>query len=182
MLTANLLPTEEKKLIKFEEYRLVVRFFGAGVAATLAVGLILLVPSYVFLVAEKKNLKETSAAETAFARKLKLGEVFSNAARAQTLLVDAGAFLGRPSRSSQLVKIFFADVAGVRVNTLAINAQGSVTLSGFAATRDDLLNFQKRLQDLQMLETVVFPISDIIRSTDINFTMNGKLKTGQGLY
>lgn len=182
MLTANLLPVEERKIVRFEEYRLTVRFFGAGVAAVLAVGLILLVPSYVFLSAEKKNLEETIAAETALARKLRLGEALSNATQAQTLLMDAGAFLGRPSRSSRLVKIFFADASGVRINMLAINASGSVTLSGFAATRDDLLNFQRHLQDLQMLETVVFPISDIIRSADIHFTMNGKLKTGQGLY
>ena len=183
MLTANLLPVEEKKIVRFEEYRLTVRFFGVGLAAALAVGLVLLVPSYVFLSAEKKNLAGTIAAETALARKLRLGEALSNATQAQTLLMDAGAFLGRPSRSSRLVKIFFADaVAGVRINMLAINASGSVTLSGFAATRDDLLNFQKHLQDSQMLETVVFPISDIIRSVDIHFTMNGKLKSGQGLY
>ena len=30
MLTANLLPLEEKKRIRLEEYRLMVRFFGAG--------------------------------------------------------------------------------------------------------------------------------------------------------
>jgi len=182
MLAANLLSAKEKKLVKFEEYRLTVRFFGAGVAVVLTIGLISLAPSYVFLSAEKKNLEETSVAEAAFAQKLKLGEAFSNATRVQTLLAETGAFLGRPSRSSQLIKIFFTDAAGVRVSRLAIDAQGSVMISGFAETRDDLLDFQKRLKDSQILETVVFPISDIIRSTDIHFTMNGKLKSGQGLY
>lgn len=182
MLTANLLPPEEKKLIKLGEYQRIVRFFGAGIAAALMTGLVLLIPSYIFLSAEKMNFEEEVAAEVALAKKLKLGEAFSSAAQVQALLTEIEALFDHPSHASDLVKTFFADAPGVRVETLSIASGGDVVLSGLAQTRDDLLNFQKQLQDSQMLDTITFPISDIIRSTDIHFTMNGKLKTGHGLY
>lgn len=182
MLTANLLPPEEKKLIKLEEYQLMVRFFGIGIAVTLMIGLVLLTPSYIFLSAEKMNLEQEGTTEAGLVKKLKLGEAFSNAAQVQALLTEMRTFLGRPSHASDLVKTFFADAPGVRLETLSITSGGDVVLSGFAQTRDDLLNFQKRLQDSQMLDTITFPISDIIRSANLHFTMNGKLKTGRGLY
>jgi hypothetical protein len=181
MLTANLLPSEEKKLIKLDEYRRMASFFGIGIVLVLGIGLVLLLPSYIFLSAEKKNMKEEDASQAELIEKLKLGEIFSHATQIKGLLTQTGAFLGRDQRASQLVRIFFADASGVRVQGFSLSGDGSITLQGFAATRDDLLNFQKQLQDSHMLDALTFPISDIVRSTNIQFTMTGKLKPGQGL-
>lgn len=182
MLTANLLPLEEKKLIRIGEYQLMARFFGTGIAVVLMIGLVLLIPSYILLSAEKINLEEEDAAQAALAKKLKFDEVLSSALQMQALLAEIRIFFDHPSHASNLVATFFADAPGIRVGALSIASGGDVELSGFAQTRDNLVNFQKQLQDSQMLDAITFPISDIIRSADLHFTMNGKLKTGHGLY
>lgn len=181
MLTANLLPAEEKKLIRIEEYQRIVHFFGIAVILVLMVGLVLLLPSYIFLSATKMNLEEQSAAEAALAKKLKLGEALSSATQAGALLAEIRTFLDQPSRASALVKTLFADAPGVQVETLSITSDGDVALSGSAQTRDDVLNFQKQLQDSQLLDTLTFPIADIIPRADLHFTMHGKLKKEHGL-
>lgn len=182
MLTANLLPPEEKKLIKLEEYQHMVRFFGTSIAALLMIGVVLLIPSYIFLSIQKGDLEAEIAAEKILAANMKLGQTFSDATQMQALLARVQLFLNRASRSSQLATTFFANAPGVRVQTLSITAGRDLMVGGFAQTRDDLLNFQKQLQGSNTLETLTFPISDIVRSADIQFTMTGKLKARQGLY
>ena len=158
------------------------RFFGTGSIVIFVIGLVLLLPSFIFLSVEKGNLEDEVVIEKVLAKRLKLQEVSSNVTQIQALLSEAQTFLNRPSRASQITKIFFADAPGVRVQALSVTTAGEVALSGFAQTRDDLLNFQKQLQGSHMLETLTFPISDIIHSTNIQFTLTGKLKAGQGLY
>lgn len=182
MLTANLLPPEEKKMIAFAQYSRAVRFFGTVIAVVLLIGLVLLASSYMFLSAQKINLGDDLAAETDLAQKLRLRETFSDAAKIAGMLSDLHAFLNRPGHASDLVNLFFVDAPGIRVEFLSVEFGGDVTVSGRAQTRDDLLNFQKRLRDSNALDAITFPISDIIHSTNIRFTMNGKLKTGRGLY
>lgn len=182
MLTANLLPPEGKKLIKLEECIRMVRFFGIGIAALLVVGLILLIPSYMFLSRDKRNLEKESAAVAALAQKLRLEEMRSSAIHAHGLLTEVRTFLDRPSRASELISALFVEADGVRVETLSITAGGDVILNGFAETRDDLLDFHTELQDSKMFDVITFPISDIIHSADIQFTMNGKLKAEKKLY
>ncbi|MBI4225469.1 MAG: hypothetical protein HY617_04070 [Candidatus Sungbacteria bacterium] len=181
MLTANLLPPEEKKAVQLEEYRRLISFFGARAAGILMIGLILLTPSYIFLSMAQSNVSEQASAEAMLAEKLNLREAFSDAMQTGVLLKEARLFLDRRGYASQSVKTFFVRSGSVRVETLSIARGGDVAISGFAQTRDDLLLFQKQLQDSQMLESVSFPISDIIRSADIHFTMRGKLKAGQEL-
>lgn len=181
MLTANLLPPEEKKSVRLEEYRRIISFFGMGAVAILIIGLVLLAPSYIFLVMARSNVSEQASAEAILADKLNLREAFSAATETGVLLKDVRLFLDRRAHASELVKTFFVSSDLLRVDALSIVKSGEVAISGFAQTRDDLLNFQKQLQDSQMFENVSFPISDIIRSTDIHFTIRGKLKAGREL-
>jgi hypothetical protein len=60
---------------------------------------------------------------------------------------------------------------------LATSAAGrSMSVSGIAQTREDLVGFVKKLQDSGFFSDVVSPISDLAKDKDISFSINLNVK------
>lgn len=182
MLTTNLLPIEEKKLVRFEQDRRLVKFFGISATTIALVGAILLLPSYVLLLSYHKNLEQTLELGEAAAEKLQASELLAAAHTRETMIKDARAYLMRPPRAFALLDSFTpSDAPGVSVNSFMVQSGNMILINGFAASRHDLLNFEKKIRDANILQNLSFPVSNIVRSKDINFTMQGKLKPEHGL-
>jgi len=65
----------------------------------------------------------------------------------------------------------------IYLNSFGIDLQkNSITLSGFAKTRDQLLNYKKKLESISWIKFVNWPLSQITKKDDLPFTLELLLK------
>lgn len=58
---------------------------------------------------------------------------------------------------------------GVVLDSIQRNKDGKVFIRGVAASRDDVLSFQSRLDDLEFFTPINAPLSNILKKADIEF-------------
>lgn len=58
---------------------------------------------------------------------------------------------------------------GVILDAIQLTPDGKVFIRGIAATRDDVLSFQSRLDSLPFFTEISAPLSNILKKTDIKF-------------
>lgn len=172
----NLLPFERSHAVSRDYH------FRLGVVALVfAIALIftaalLLVPTYVFLTGSAKikgtqlaHIKATLSAsdETALSARL---SALSNDAKALIALSNKPAVsklvssaLGIPRPGIALSSLTYTPAAGKNPSMLA--------LSGTAATRDALRNYQLALQDAPIASAANVPVSAYAKDTNISFTV-----------
>ena len=180
----NLLPEARKELI-VREYR-----FRLGVVVTILLSLlvcvaaVLLVPTYIFLVADV-NAKE--ARLTNIKASLSSGEEATLSKRLAILSSNASSLisLSNTSSVSALVRSVLAiPRPGVTLSGFAHIAHtagsskthGALTLSGVAATRDALRNYQLALQGESFVSSAELPVSVYAKDSNIAFTITISLK------
>ncbi len=73
--------------------------------------------------------------------------------------------------SDVLKSILGAVPAGVEVDTLSFTSDGSVRMTGLAATRDDLLQLKSKLGSLPLVSDVASPLSNLLQKKDVLFEM-----------
>jgi Tfp pilus assembly protein PilN len=177
----NLLPEARKELI-IREYR-----FRLGVVAALLLSLlvcvaaILLAPTYIFLVANA-NAKETRL--TDIKASLSSGEEATLSKRLSVLSSNASSLisLSKTSSVSALVRSVLAvprpgiTLSGFTHTAATGKTNGTLTLSGIAATRDVLRNYQLALQGEPSISTAELPVSVYAKDSNIAFTITISLK------
>lgn len=177
----NLLPEARKELI-VREYR-----FRLGVVAALLLSLlvgvaaILLVPTYIFLVANT-NAKETRL--TDIKASLSSGEEVALSKRLSTLSSNASSLISLSKTSS--VSVLLRSVLAVPRTGITLSGfthtaatgklNGALTLSGIAATRDVLRNYQLALQNESFVSSAELPVSVYAQDSNIAFTITISLK------
>ncbi|MFA6603741.1 MAG: PilN domain-containing protein [Patescibacteria group bacterium] len=65
--------------------------------------------------------------------------------------------------------------AGVRLETLTVNGNGDIAMSGLAETRDGALILLKNLKEAPFIKNVVSPLSNIMQKQDVRFDFQMKL-------
>ena len=75
-----------------------------------------------------------------------------------------------PSLFTNLPNYIYLD--GLNVNL----EKGSLTLSGFAKKRDQLLNYKKTLEGLTWVKKIDWPLSQITKKDDLPFTLELEIK------
>lgn len=178
MLTINLLSPAEKKWVWYEEVRRIVRFFAVGIALACILAAILLFPARLSLSLEKQELKRSLRIEEEASQSLNINAESQKIQEMKTRIRLIRDFASTPPTASPLLKNFFANTdEGIMLSSLTVKKQGDVVITGNAATRRDLLRFEKTLRDANLFQELAFPLSNIVRETNINFTMQGKLKS-----
>lgn len=177
MLTTNLLPLAEKNEIWYEETRRIVRFFSVGISLICVLAVILLFPAYFFLSLEERELERSLAIEEDASRTFNIEAELQKIRIVENHIRLIRDFASAPATASVLFEKFFASSgSGITLSSLTIKKQGDVAITGNSVTRRDLLRFEKTLRDANMFQEISFPLSNIIRETNINFTLQGKLK------
>lgn len=70
----------------------------------------------------------------------------------------------------------------VQINFLNLDKpKKQFVLSGYAKTRDDLLKFQKALEDSPLFANIKFPLDNLLLKENINFEFFGVLNTDENL-
>ena len=178
MLTTNLLLRQEKKAVWLEETRRLVVFFAGLSVVGLIVASSLLLPSYFPFVIQRQGLEESLLLEEQAAEHFQVKKTLMAVrevwAEINILKTQAGA----PSKASGALEQFLTPAGGgISIAFLGIKNDGEMVLNGTAATRRDLLQFEKALRDSNKFEDITSPLSNIIRETGINFSIRGKLKS-----
>lgn len=177
----NLLPEARKELI-VREYR-----FRLGVVVTIlfsllvCVAAVLLVPTYIFLVA---NVNAKEARLTNIKASLSSGEEATLSKRLAILSSNASSLisLSNTSSVSALVRSVLAiprpgvTLSGFAHTTGSGKTHGALTLSGVAATRDALRNYQLALQGESFVSSAELPVSVYAKDSNIAFTITLSLK------
>ena len=180
-LTINLLPPEEKRAVGFEEARKIIRFFASIFSLVLVMGVLMLLPSYMPLFLEQKGLQEILAIEEESWQKLKSGEVLNEAVKNKALMRSLKEALTHPSRASTLLEEFIGLGKNIQITEFSITKEGAVRIGGLAKKRADLLEFERALRNSGYLQEFSFPLSSIVKESDITFAMQAKLAGEEGL-
>ncbi len=181
MLTPTLLPPLYKNTLNREHTRRVIVFFGVGVSFVLILGCVLLLPSYFTLTLVRVEAERALAIEEEAAAALRVREHMAEAEHVRSSIAALRGFIERPKAPSDTMMLFLAPRPGIIVTYLAIAPGGKVTIQGTAATRRDLLNFEAALRTDGGLQDISSPLSNIIRETAINFSIEGTLKPSYAL-
>ncbi len=179
MLTL-LLPEEQKKIKREYTLRLVVVSLSLLALLFLLVSFLLL-PSY-FLSRTKQVsvgerevlLKKSDVSETARKAKAEL-----EISRDEMKLLSGG-FQSASSTlfaSEALRALISKEGAGITIQTFSFikkadAPQGKLVITGLSKTRADLVAFLQRIKKDSVFTTVDFPVSNLAKDTDINFTLN----------
>lgn len=178
MLTTNLLPPAEKEEIWYEETQRIVRFFAVGILSACVLAVILLFPAYFSLSLEEKELERSLRIEEDASRSLNIDAELQKIRTYENRIKSIRDFVSKPATASTMLEEFFDNTgSGIMLVSLTVKKQGDVAITGVASTRRDLLRFEKTLRDANMFQDISFPISNIVRETNINFTLQGKLKS-----
>ena len=155
--------------------------FAALAAAILAIGLALLLPSFIAVrLAERELILSLEVEERASVRQA-ARDTMRKARNARETIAEFRSYAVSPVRASIILEHFFAPGEGIRVDSLLIRRDGTASLSGYADTRTQLLHFEETLRNSNRFLAIEFPLSNIVRDLNIQFSMQGKLKPEHGL-
>lgn len=182
MLTTNLLPIDDKKLVRLEEARRLILFFAGGLVVVFVVGSILLSPSFLPLFLERKELERSLRLEEEAGRALRVAGTMARLRDLRSAISSVKLFLGRSGGASKILEEFWQQSRdGISLSNVTLKKSGEAILTGTAQKRSDLLRFEKNLRDSGKFQDLSSPFSNIVRESNINFTLQGKLKPAFGL-
>lgn len=182
MLTANLLPKEEREAAVYRSLGRMSLFFAVCFIAIFALGSILLLPSYLPLLLSLKERTRTLAVEEEATHRLKVPAIRQEIEEVRRFTGALRSFLEPVPRASTLLEEFFRRSKNITIQALTIEKTGAISLQGRAATRRDLLEFEKSLRESEILQELSLPLSQIVHEANISFTLIGKLKPEKALF
>lgn len=172
----NLLPPERQQSL-FREHilRMCVVAVVLAIALTL-VSAILLFPTYVFL-SKSYAIKESRLVGIESAISSADGTAFSARLSALSGDVEILAKLGSAQSASEIIRTALAiphpgvALSGLAYSPAAGKNSGILAISGTAASRDSLRNYQMALQSAPFSASAVLPVSAYAKDSDIAFTI-----------
>jgi Tfp pilus assembly protein PilN len=181
----NLLPTLNKEELKQEEQWKLVMILGILVLAVLICFSLILFSIEIFISGEVETQKillnqkekelENPKIQTLKENLITLNQTFSQ--------LDS-FYQNQFSLTEILEKISQTLPAGTYLTNLSIVHQPekegkgkmNCSLSGFASSREILLEFKENLEKEERFQEIYFPPANWVKPTDINFTVNFKIK------
>lgn len=173
----NLLPEQYKKELSFEAWRQFFVFFGSYGTMVGLVGVVLLLPSYFFLQLQIKELERALSI-------IRSGVEFRDAEGGRGRVADINRSIATmvqfesvaPKVEPVVSDIIARVTGGVAISQMqyARVADGTIaiTLTGKAATRDDLIRFTVELQKNPLVRQEIKPqVNDLLRETDVPFIL-----------
>ena len=191
MLSINLLPEEKKKIIGLEKWRRLTVFFAVAIAIILIFGEALLLPSFLPLFFEKRELNRFTAIEKETRSRLKVDEDLQTALVLKKEIdllqkLVTGPTWATPLLADVLALQNFSDKnlggqvqkSGVELLQISVTQDGRVTISGLVKNRRDLLDFEGYLRSLGWFSDIYSPLSGLVRGAT-DFSIQARLKPGQ---
>lgn len=174
----NLLPSEDKILIRNEYLGRIALVFGAFFSFAFLAGMVVLLPTFYLFSSHEKNLDgQVSVSEG----KIKKLDVEQNSAEIKKI-IERLNLINSPNFNFRLNELFKEIISlksdGVKITSISFDVQKSknsseakVSLSGKASVREDLLKFIDRLKKNYGDQRVKSPITNLISDKDTAFSL-----------
>jgi len=174
MINLNLLPPEEKEALVFEKLRRQILFLGRAVFFLLLIFIVLAFSLYfhlaIILGAQTELIKATKSSQEI--QRLEKNEE-------DVRVINSGI---SKIYDIQNKFVLWSEVLTDLMNSIpqgvyfqSFSGQGSqITISGFAPTREGFLNFEESLKKNKRFYDVYSPVSNLIKKTDIDFSISFK--------
>lgn len=176
MLYTNLLPKQEQRVIAIGQWTRIVRFFCLIASTIFFIGTILLVPSYLPLFFQNSDLQRSLFIHQDAAKQINMQQISSDAARIKAIISSLQHTSTNPTAALDLFDLFSEEHPGITISSFTIDQNGAITITGHAATRNDLLALEQLLRNSSRFKDLAYPLTNIIQEADINFSFRGTLK------
>ncbi len=170
----NLIPPSAKKGVVIEYWLRVLTVWSFIATAVAILFGITSLPVYVLVDAKIDAYRESADVASQKIASYQSVSVGLNQATAQAQLLIANT---RQATLSKVIELFNSlENNGIEITSMSITRSGSdgvlpVTLTGYAQDRQSLSDFKERLLAEEVVEVVDFPISNLAKDRDINFTL-----------
>lgn len=174
----NLLPSENRARIgQVRLSRFFILAYG-GLALLLALGIILLLPTYFFLYFQNKGITELAEAARQKTNQTEARRTEDRIGEANALLRRleteyAAAETSENSVTKHLENIVETAPAGITLTHFSFEKDTNrVLLRGRAATRNDLLQFVGIIRSNSSFHDVESPVENILQDSNVSFTLS----------
>lgn len=171
----NILPEEKKKVVEKERIRRFIFILGVSLVTFLILAIILFLPSFLYLINQKKEIERTIES-------LESGPIFKEIQEIESEILDLNQklILFQNNQSDVLnLSLFIEKILEQKPKSLEIQAISferlaevpRFSLQGKSPSRDLLLEFVENLNKEELIEKVHSPITNILREKDIDFNL-----------
>lgn len=177
MLTTNLLPENDKKTISLVKTARLMRVIAFAMASLLIANAVFLLPTFLPLLFERRELRRELVTGKEAREKFQTNTRFQEMKKLSGAVKEIRSYISHPQYASRILDAI-ADhgIAGIFVETVTVSEAGAVSITGRAATRKALIDFEEKFKASEYMENISSPLSNIIRESNISFTMQGNLK------
>lgn len=172
----DLLPPERREALSREYYLRLGVVAVSFVTALVLISMVLLVPTYLFLTTSA-NAKETRlAAINATLTSSNEGSLTARLTALSSNAATLSALAQAPSASAAIRSILALSRPGITLSAFTYTPAGGkknavIAISGTAATRDALRNYQLALSGAPAVLSADLPVSAYAKDSDISFTI-----------
>jgi len=176
----NILPKEQKNVLKKEyQLRRIVVWLGL-VFVSLAVSLVLILPSYLVYRIKARDVRtELERSRKLLEADFQSGDVAGETTRAIKNTEELKPFTAKTSVYS-LLKIFESKPNTVRISEISFLSQGveasKLLVRGIAADRESLTSFARALESRPEFGSIDLPVSNFAKERSIDFSMTITIK------
>jgi len=168
----NLLPPKEKEKLELDNLNQLIFFLAIRIAIFLLIFTLLLITTYYclsILLKEQKRLIEINENDIKIQQLVKMEEKIKNVNQQlhKINLKQKELVVWTPALE-ELSKITPSGVYLINFSYRLSNNE--INLSGWAESRDKLINFKDSLEESALFVNLESPLSNLIKQTDINFS------------
>lgn len=177
MLNLNLLPPEEQRALAYVMRRRAVAAAAGALAGALAVFAILLLPTLFALALQRADAVRATALERESQERLGIEAEAERIGEANRLAERAIEFDRTRQELFPLVTAAISAVAEpISIERMSLQPGRGLDITGRAPTRKDLLVFLEALEARGVFGEVSSPVSNLIRETNISFSISAALR------
>ena len=176
MIRLNLLPPQEKKRLELTKFNSLLAFLTVWFSVFLIIFVLLLLSAFFslsILLQEQRKLIEIRQSDPKTQYLLEIEEKIkqTNQIIKQVQLKQSEIILWTPllEEISEIVP------SGIYLNNFSFRtAKNQISLNGWANYRENLLGFQKSLEESSFFEEIEAPLANLIKQKDIDFNFTFK--------
>lgn len=168
---ANILPKNKKDAIR-KEYRLRLATIGLLlIAASILIVTVSMLPSYILLTFRENTVQEQINIEKERQEEVDLSQ--SDILQRAQAQIESATLTSSDQELSSIVRV----ITESRSNAIAIShlsygrKDTSISVSGMAATRDDLLSFRDALRQQPLFSAAELPVSSLAKNNRVPFSI-----------
>ncbi len=170
----NLLPSSRKKQLKRDYYFRIISVTLLALSVATVTGIISLVPAYVNI------YEQLGASKTEFESRKNDNQDNKNLikeAKERATVIEILQNGLQKQKLTDLLNEVLVDIPdGIKIVGFSYNRNdGILTLEGFAKSRNLVAPYAKSLEESVLFESVPVPISDLAKSSDLEFHLSIKL-------